>query len=271
MDQKGHRDHPEILDEELTPYEPQTTPEEADADRQAKRKANVTKAGEAKKKAKAKTSKEDKSEKVNVFADTPWDEVLHYDQQGKVLVYRERNGFFPVLDDEQLSELSEFNRQRYYVVRESFESAEDDDMEEIQRLIAVGKSGMAASARERLKVYNKQPEFAYAWQAPHDVFRARTEGWVVVRKGPEETMFQCADGIHRIGDKGSEELVLMKRPKELEEEDKRLRQEAYEKQKGVARRQIEEARASGGITPYMEDEDLERRKNYRFKDLKTRG
>jgi len=200
--------------------------------------------------------------KVSVTVDTSWDEILNYDQAGALLVFGAGRQDPPELDEEQLAQLSATNRERYRIVAESMAAANDDAaLDEIQRLVEVGKTAIYARATDRLKVWDKDPRFAYIWSAPHNLHWRRNRGYTIVEGGREQTMFKQKDGTHRISDRGGEELILMKAPTEVKEMEEDKRKQDYRKSVQRGREQIKDSPI------WEEDEALEKRNGYRYRPI----
>lgn len=216
-----------------------------------------------------KASKNSKSgKKVTVFTDTSWEDILRADEDGALLVFSTREGMVPTLDEEQLKQLSKVNRDRYYIVKESFED-EESETDQIQRLIEVAERQDFGSARARLAIENKDSRFKYNWLAPHDWQWGQKSGYIVVQNGREKTTAQRSDGKHVITNgRGDIELMLFKAPVEVGEIERKRQRDEYDRQNKVGEQDLKEAAREEGVLPYKENEREEMRTGVKFKPVR---
>jgi len=156
------------------------------------------------------------------------DEVIQLDKEGATLVFDTSPGRFLELKKVEL--LSKWNRDRYLVCKDVVEAQKQSDpVSEVIGGIEFG--AIRGSAMNRLEIRNADPRFRYWWEMPERVYSKVAQGWQVVNGTREKTIHSVDGRVHRIGKKGSEELILLRIEKEKAavlakervEKDKKLR------------------------------------------------
>jgi hypothetical protein len=186
---------------------------------------------------------EKSSQKSQLFLfrkDDPFADLLRYDQEKKRIRFDATLEGFHELTDEQREKLSPMTRYGYDIALEEFNEMKnrdvesEEDEEALMKIIGATKDG---SATLRMDIVNKREGFEYKWIRPD--MRARYMGapkfYKIVQNGPEETLANpTGKGPHIMGDKGSEELILVCRPTTLAAAERRVKKEkARELREGV--------------------------------------
>jgi hypothetical protein len=178
-----------------------------------------------------KTSKEvNSSRKVTVDIDTPMEKVVELDESGAILEFAHEPKTFLRLPSDVTRKLSYENKQRYFVSKGMAE--ETLDLSHYDRRMFKPEPGRA-TATERLMVYNKDPRFEYAWKRPDELREFEMKGYVVDHDQGLDTFNGDVGSSHTVGTQGNTELVLMKVPKEIRE------------QQRVANRELDKRRRVG--------------------------
>lgn len=185
-----------------------------------------------------------KKNKVHVSKDTSFEVVVESDKNGAQLVWDPKD--FRSLQPEELKQLSKLNRDRYEVFRELAEEEQkrSDVDEAVMDSFTVGD--VAATATERLRLHETRDGYVARWERPDMVEVRKSQGWKMATKGYRSHR-GGGSGIHRIGSKGQEELVLMEIPEKehekLQKQKLKRRQRAIE---GVANQAKSEIERLGG-------------------------
>lgn len=177
---------------------------------------------------KAKTSKNSKSSKNPVISvDTKLSTMLQYDQQGKLLTFNTDPDKFKELTKEEMMELSNENRMRYWQAREIYRSLkeeEEDGDNDWKHDISIDEQ--YASPTERLEVKNPTPGYRYYKASPSKMGRHEKKGYHIVPDS--DPAYIGMSGKKKIGTMGKDELVLMRTPienyKKLNEEKRKKRE-----------------------------------------------
>jgi hypothetical protein len=192
--------------------------------------------------------KKKKPEKITVDIDTPLEEVLKLNDDGKDLFFDSTPGKFKRLTAETLTKLRQANKTRYLVSRGLCET-EREAVKPSQKFTVQPRF---STATNRLEVRNKDPNMHYCWKRTDELQQAEYEGFVPAYSDSELQSFGNIDGTGNnvVRGGGMDELVLMKEPKELHMKKLRMVEEKSAHMRGV----IEEAaankiRSQGGV-PY---------------------
>jgi hypothetical protein len=174
-------------------------------------------------------------------------EVLEYDKEGAILVFEHTSGRFLELEQDQVSQLSEMNRVRYRTIAEIVEeeSEEDPILVQVASMIEAGSNN--GNATSRLHVEGLPKGVDHYWQRPDRLGESYKEGWVLCQIDGVKTLNnQSGKGIHRIGKRGEEELVLLVRSKEETRKFKQRRIDTYrERSRGITRGGAKEVETAG--------------------------
>lgn len=153
---------------------------------------------------------------VEITVDDTLEKIVELDTKGKRLRFNPDPGKFKKLTAAEIAKLSEWGRFSYQIARDEWQDAQDALRAEEEDLLANIEVGASMGrATQRLHIEGKVEGMEYHWFRPDERNRvmAPNVGWVVVANGPERTLSnQTGKGPHVIGTKGSEELILFKRP-----------------------------------------------------------
>lgn len=197
----------------------------------------------------------DKGQKVLVQVDTKDEEVIQWDQEGKLLEFRTVPGKFRYLDSEVLKGLKKINRDRYSVYLDVMEDLSEQGEDEIANSVSevFQIDNQSGTATDKLAVQrNDQNEFVHRWERPDKVNVRLGQGWEVVKGRYETLRNQSGNSVHRIGEKGREELVLMRLPMEKKREHSKKKHERRRKAIGEAERRAKADIARTGA-PVVDD------------------
>lgn len=169
--------------------------------------------------AKSQDVKSLKDQKFQVSLDNSVEEVLEWDKEGAILLFRyERDKFHTGLDP---SKLSAENKRRYFVAREMYDENPDGDIANSQELSDLEFDFAQISARDKM-AKPKSNDWAYAFRTPDMIQEAQAKGWQVVT-GEKNQLNRAGSGVtHLLGKNGKTEQVLMKMKRERAEALKRL-------------------------------------------------
>lgn len=147
--------------------------------------------------------------KLLVTPDTTSEEMLNLDKVGGTLTWDTAN--FVEVPAETLQMLSKANRDRYTVFKELAEEAALRD--EVDEMVAstLNVDNIAARASDRLRVVTTKKGVVTRWERPDMLEVRKSQGWKLAKTGHRTLSGDGTkgDGIHRIGSKGQEELVLI--------------------------------------------------------------
>lgn len=181
-----------------------------------------------------------------VTVDVPFGEIVKWDQDKTRRVrFSDEPGEFRELQENEKKQLSRETLLAYEIAEaahaEKATSSDRSEDEWIERVIQNVQSG---GARNRLKINGKDPDVEYRWLRPDTVGRYQNEkGYVVVGSGSERTLANSTGkGPHVIGDRGSEELILVKRSKRVAAAERREK-----KKKAAERRRSIEQEGRGSV------------------------
>ncbi len=175
-----------------------------------------------------------KTEKRVVTLDNSFETIIEWDKNGDTVLFDTKS--FKRLSDAEVVQLTKRTAERYHLSRELFEAEQEAAALGVRELPEF--STELGSATERLRIANQDPSMKYKHVRTDKVEQRLAEGWVFVKDGPERTLNKTAGGLHTIGSKGNEELVLMKMPKS--------RWELLQKAKHERQRRMEEAADNEG-------------------------
>lgn len=190
-----------------------------------------------------------KSDQLTVITvDDDVEKIIQLDAKGERFRFATEPGRFKELASGEVAKLSEFAKLSYKIARDEAGDKRDRvrmEEEDLLSRITVGV-GMG-SATQRLRIQGRVETMDYRWIRPdeQEVFMAPNKGWTVVKDGPERTLQnQTGEGPHVIGTKGSEELILVKRPlraSQAEDKARRLRAQQEKRQENEEYRAAIEA------------------------------
>lgn len=213
----------------------------------------------------------EKNTKIVVSLDNSVEQVLKWDREGYRLIFAVEKGAFLDLDEVDMRALGKVNRMAYGFSKEMFETAAyEDPMIDLMQDFSIGFNSGTAS--DRLKIKNKDPNFTYYWPRPEDVGKYQDMGYAVVQGSNEKTMRTRGRGIHYIGKKGEEELILMKTPNKNAEKIKKERGRLNDKRAGKLsekqkRDMVAMTRSTGGrYFTHDELDDMEKKGDTKFGD-----
>ena len=218
----------------------------------------------------SKTVKNDNDKTTDVLTipvDMDFKDVLKLDSEGKRLTWDE--GDFPKYTPKQVSKLGAYNHASYlnsFFLKQSADRPTDDVQTPNLKI-----SGRLANPTDKLNVdypEGYRDKWHTYWERADRVNDSLRQGYKVVNTNKDEdkglqAFYSSADGTIRVGTTGSDELILMKEPVEVNDE--RIRQ-VGERSKAstgdVERRGEDDIRSAGGV-PYNPSRD--RRKDESLK------
>jgi hypothetical protein len=182
------------------------------------------------------------SEKTVHFsiADDP-KEAVKYDADGWKLSFE----FDPVegkmlkLTKKQTEQLHAENKKRYMLLVKMLADEEADAQtdEEDKVLQGLAVSAYGGTAKRKLAVQGLDTEkWQYWWERPDNLENALEKGFTVVKGTEAETLRNKKQKgkTHTVGPGGSPELVLLKRPREVQKQDMAKRKERADRVRGAA-------------------------------------
>jgi len=181
---------------------------------------------------------------VKITVDDSFEKIVELDSKGTMLRFDPDPDRFKQLAPDEVKKLSRFGQYAYHVARDENADLKDAlkaEEQDILEKIVVGQS--MGRAKQRLAIQNKQPETVYRWIRPDErnEFLSKNRGFKVVDGGPERTLGnETGHGPHVIGTRGSEELILVKRPQSFERAERRAKKN---KRQAMLREQDEQALA----------------------------
>ena len=194
---------------------------------------------------------------VEITVDDSVDKIVQLDTDGARLRFNAKPGLFRQLAADEVKKLSQFGQLAYQIARDEYNELLDEqraEEEDLLEKITVGAT--MGRARQRLHIDGKQKGYVYRWIRPDEKndFLSKNRGYAVVKDGPERTLSNDnGRGPHVVGTKGSEELILVKRPESFEAAERRVKKQKRQQQfKEMDRRYRAEVDAAG--VPSIGDE-----------------
>jgi hypothetical protein len=191
-----------------------------------------------------------KKEMVNISIDTSILNVVQYDYEGKDLNFEGGEKFLS-LPDEVVSELSKFNRIRYFVAKQErdleVKAGKDDEWKH-----KIEITEQYASPTDRMKVKNPDPNMEYYLASPAKMHKHASQGYEVVPASAKASI--GLSGENKLGTLGQTELVLMQTTKENKARIEKQKKELKEWRMGNINAAAEQAAADGNIA-LVRDED----------------
>lgn len=188
------------------------------------------------------------------------------------MIFSTEKGTFLELDEVDQRSLSKINKMAYGFSKEMFDTAAyEDPMIDLMEDFNIGFN--AGTALDRLKILNKDPNFVYYWARPEDVGKYQSMGYAIVQGSNEKTMRTRGKGIHYIGKKGEEELILMKTPKQNAVKIQKSREKLNNKRAGKLsdkqrKDMVNMTRSTGGrYFTHDELDIMEKKGDTRFGDI----
>lgn len=178
--------------------------------------------------------KEKKTKKIvkkDIVFDTLFDDMLKWQKEGYDLIFSWDNPI--VLTSEQFKQLSVENKDRYYQAKESA-SGQDlvKNSVQAQSVYKNSYSVRPGSPNEKLSVLNKEKDMEYRWELPARVTSKEAQGWVVDEgQATKQINNDAGSSVKVVGQKGKEELILMKIPKKIVQEREQKNRDRYQKTK----------------------------------------
>ena len=210
---------------------------------------------------------------LTVAIDTSFEDVLKLDEAGERLTWDEKK--FPVYNQEQVRQLSDHNRisyhQSFFLAESAKRPAEDRPTPGLQI------SGRLASPSSKLKVsypVGYRDKWHTYWERADAFYDSLARGYVAVNTNePEDkglqAFYNSPDGSIRVGVTGRDEMILMKEPKEQNDERVRQGSEQSRLNNGqVDESAAEEIRKVGGL-PYNPEKDSRKDKSYNWRGIKA--
>lgn len=199
------------------------------------------------------------SERITV--ENTFEDVVKLDREKKLIRFADEVNLFLEITPGQLNQLSERTQTSWRLAKEAYEerkaSQEEPNIAEWIERVTVGVN--RGQARTRLRIDNKQKGWAYKWQNPRDAWVKENQfGWQRVVGGPERTLANASGvGPHVIGDKGEEELVLMRRPLAVHEAWEKAQTEKHNRRAGDLREHYQEEIERKGYRAFDPDNEKE--------------
>jgi hypothetical protein len=155
--------------------------------------------------------------KVVGAVDSTVEDVLKWNQEGRVLFFLDDEETFLGLAPDEVKQLSLENRKRYDVARGI---ARGDD---VMGTVTADIKGYEetynvrpGSADDNLSVYGQKPGETYYWERPENIGRRKAEGWGVNTDSDISTSHKESCSHHTVGGEAKSELVLLSRPKSVQ-------------------------------------------------------
>lgn len=180
---------------------------------------------------------------IEITVDDSLEKIVELDTAGKRLRFNPDPAKFKQLAAGDLAKLSEFGRFSYQIARDEWQDLKDAERADEEDLLSRIEVGVAMGrASQRLEIRGKQAGMEYHWFRPDErnTVEAPNVGWKAVIGGTERTLSnETGKGPHVIGTKGSEELILYKRPasaRAAERRAKKVRRQQMSKEKDAGYR-----------------------------------
>ena len=198
------------------------------------------------------TPKNSKSTKNPVISvDTKLSTMLQYDQQGKMLTFDTDPGKFKELTKEEMMELSNENRMRYWQAKEIYKALKEEEDGENDWKQHISIDEQYASPSERLEVKNPSSGYRYYKASPSKMGKHQKKGYEIV---PDSDPAHIGmSGKKKIGTMGKDELVLMRTTEENYQKLQEEKDKQNERRKGAP----EEGGRDLGYSLGIETRDIE--------------
>ena len=179
-------------------------------------------------------SKGNKQKTFPVHIDTPIEDVVNSDKEGKKLEFDVDR--FKKLSDRVVSFLSDRNKVIYRSAYQEFCELQEGEY----KPSAVKIQPVSMDPLARMEVHNKDPHYEYAFMRADEKNAWIRDGKEVVTIHNDNVITASSDngeGIHKIGTTGDTELILMREPrqqwmariKKVEEDSRRQNEGAIDK------------------------------------------
>ena len=190
--------------------------------------------------------------RVNISVDQTFEDVLGFDEKGKLLVFDHEPGRFLELSEKQVSQLSYHNKGAYFVSKEMFRGAVAEAEPDFLKGLSIMQG---ASPTARLGVKGLRPGMHGCWKRDDEVAGCLREGYTVVQGDEVETFASRVGSAHTLGAKGNVEMVLMEIPQAAYmARIKAAEQVSQRRVKGAEATAVAEMRQGGGI-PFESSDD----------------
>jgi len=187
-------------------------------------------------------------------------EVVKYDQAGWKLTFE----FDPVekkmlkLSKTNIEKLHAQNKKRYMLLVKMLadEEADEQTEDEDKTLQGLALKTYGGTAKRKLAVEELDTEkWQYWWERPDNLENALERGFTVVKGTEAKTLRNNKQKgkMHTVGPGGDPELVLLKRPREVQKQDRQKRQDRAERVRGAAKH------IDGFRDPKLDEMDSRRR------------
>jgi hypothetical protein len=209
-------------------------------------------APEGQKKEQPKAERSKNAEKPIISIDTKVEDVVKWDSEGAELYFADDPEKFLELPSDVAGGLGFYNKQRYYTARNIMKGTMD--LSGYDKRKFKPQPG-TATAGQQLRVDGKDSRFHYCWKRPDELQQAQRNGYRVADDPALDTFYGDVGSTRTVGQAGSEEMVLMKIPREAWE-----KKQADNRTRSKARRAAVEENAinemlKGGGKPYKPEEE----------------
>lgn len=195
---------------------------------------------------------------VEITVDDSMEKIVELDTAGRRMRFNPDPAKFKQLAAGDLAKLSEFGKFSYQIARDEWQELKDAERAEEEDLLSRIEVGASMGrATQRLEIRGKQKGIEYHWFRPDERNRVESPnvGWKPVVGGPERTLSNdTGKGPHVIGTKGSEELILFKRPESARLAERRAKKNLRRQEMKDADARYREEIERQGITA-IGDED----------------
>jgi len=192
--------------------------------------------------------KSNNSKTVKVSVDNSPDEVVELNNQGVELYFDDTKDRFLELPPHIAEDLGFYNKQRYFTARNIVQG----ELDLSKNAKGYRPQPGQATAAEQMTVYGKDSRYHYCWKRPDELRQAERNGYRVANDPNLDTFYGDVGSSHTVGEKGQEELVLMKLPKDVHEQ----RQADVVNKSKVRRASVEDNAMNdlkkGGGQPYQD-------------------
>ena len=203
----------------------------------------------------------EKEKTVHVGIEDDPKETVKYDQEGWTLKFDfELPNKMVKLSKAQVKNLHKANKDAYMtLVKMLAEEEADEQTDEEDKVVSkLALEAYGGTAKAKLNYETDTDKWQYWWARPDNVENLRETGFTVVKGEETKTLRNKGQKgkTHTVGPGGDPELVLMKRPREVQAEHTRKRQERARFVREGAQHQLER---EGFKDPKIDEMDRRRR------------
>lgn len=190
--------------------------------------------------------------KVVGLVDITDEDVLKYNEEGRILFFLDEEDTFRELAPETVKQLSLVNREHYDVAKSI--AGGQDVIGNVQDAIAGFDTDAynvrPGSASANLAVYGKDPNFDYYWERAENISKSRADGWEVDHDPNVKTKHKESCTYKTVGGQAKPEMILTRRSKKASAEHKKKQREKRDRLIQHAQDTVRESAAQLGVKTF---------------------